>query len=61
MYYFQEPNNLTNLSSYRYSGLVHKKCVGIEGGKAPDKKGFIVVTKKAKKHVSAIVQYVLWS
>ncbi|XP_076248901.1 ribosomal protein L28 isoform X2 [Calliopsis andreniformis] len=41
-----EPNNLTNLSSYRYSGLIHKKCVGIVD--TPDKKGFTVVYKKAK-------------
>lgn len=42
----QEPNNLTNLSSYRYSGLVHRKSVGIVD--TPDKKGFTVVYKKAK-------------
>ncbi|KAK0167476.1 hypothetical protein PV327_004871 [Microctonus hyperodae] len=41
-----EPNNLTNLSSYRYSGLVHKKTVSIID--TPDKKGFTVVVKKAK-------------
>ncbi|XP_015520825.1 large ribosomal subunit protein eL28 [Neodiprion pinetum] len=41
-----EPNNLTNLSSYRYSGLVHRKSVGIVD--TPDKKGFTVVYKKAK-------------
>lgn len=43
---FQEPNNLTNLSSYRYSGLIHRKSVGIVD--TPDKKGFTVVYKKAK-------------
>ncbi|KAB0796578.1 hypothetical protein PPYR_10639 [Photinus pyralis] len=42
-----EPFNLTNLSSYKYSGLVHKKAVGIVD--APDKKGFTVVYKKQKK------------
>lgn len=41
-----EPNNLTNLSSYRYSGLVHSKTVGIVD--TPDKKGFSIVYKKAK-------------
>lgn len=34
-----------NVSSYRYSGLVHKKSVGIV---AADKKGFTLVYKKAK-------------
>ena len=43
---FQESNNLTNLSSYRYSGLIHRKSVGIVD--TPDKKGFTVVYKKAK-------------
>ncbi|KAK2576096.1 hypothetical protein KPH14_007431 [Odynerus spinipes] len=42
-----EPSNLTNLSSYRYSGLVHRKSVGIVD--TPDKKGFAVVYKKANK------------
>lgn len=42
----QESNNLTNQSSYRYSGLIHRKSVGIVD--TPDKKGFTVVYKKAK-------------
>ncbi|XP_039286513.1 60S ribosomal protein L28-like [Nilaparvata lugens] len=43
-----EPNNLLNVASFRYNGLIHRKSVGIE---APaDKKGFTVVTKRAKKH-----------
>lgn len=46
---FQEPNNLTNVNSYRYNGLIHKKSVGIVD--APDKKGFTVVYKKASKQV----------
>lgn len=46
----QEPNNLTNLNSYRYNGLIHKKSVGIID--APDRKGFTVVYKKASKQVS---------
>ncbi|XP_054735312.1 60S ribosomal protein L28 [Anastrepha obliqua] len=41
-----EANNLTNVSSYRYSGLVHKKTVGVVP--AADKKGFSVVLKKSK-------------
>ncbi|KAM7357097.1 ribosomal protein L28 [Cochliomyia hominivorax] len=41
-----EPNNLTNVSSYRYSGLVHKKTLGVVP--AADKKGFTVVMKKGK-------------
>ncbi|XP_037939884.1 60S ribosomal protein L28-like [Teleopsis dalmanni] len=40
-----EPNNLTNLSSYRYNGLVHKKTLSIVPA---DKKGFTVVMKKGK-------------
>ncbi|KAL1400441.1 hypothetical protein pipiens_007433, partial [Culex pipiens pipiens] len=39
-----EPNNLTNLSSYRYSGLVHKKSLGI----VPADKGISVVYKRPK-------------
>ena len=45
---FQEPNNLTNLSSLRYNGLVHKKTVGIVPA---DKKGFTVVLKTKKNQV----------
>lgn len=41
----QEPGNLMNVSSYRYSGLVHKKSVNIV---AADKKGFTVVYKKTR-------------
>ncbi|ENN76060.1 60S ribosomal protein L28 [Dendroctonus ponderosae] len=42
-----EPNNLTNLNSYRYNGLVHKKTLAIADG--PDRKGFTLTYKKAKK------------
>nr|CAJ17401.1 ribosomal protein L28e [Carabus granulatus] len=42
-----EPSNLTNLNSFRYNGLIHKKTVGIVEPK--DKKGFTVVYKKANK------------
>ncbi|GFG38015.1 hypothetical protein Cfor_02314 [Coptotermes formosanus] len=45
-----EPNNLTNLSSFRYSGLIHKKSVGVVA--APDNKGFTVVYKKSRASVS---------
>uniref|UniRef100_A0A6B2E510 Large ribosomal subunit protein eL28 n=1 Tax=Phlebotomus kandelakii TaxID=1109342 RepID=A0A6B2E510_9DIPT len=38
-----ERNNLTNLSSYRYSGLVHHKTLAVLPA---DKKGFTVVYKK---------------
>ncbi|KAL5293361.1 RPL28 family protein [Megaselia abdita] len=40
-----EANNLTNLSTFRYSGLVHKKTLAI---KAADKKGFTVTLNKGK-------------
>lgn len=42
---YQEPNNLTNKSSFRYSGLVQRKTVGVT---AADKKGFVVSLKKVK-------------
>jgi large subunit ribosomal protein L28e len=45
-----EPNNLTNLSSFRYSGLIHKKSVGVVA--AADNKGFTVVYKKSRASVS---------
>ncbi|XP_018335371.1 60S ribosomal protein L28 [Agrilus planipennis] len=41
-----ETSNLTNLNSYRYNGLVHKKTIGIVD--TPDKKGFTVIYKKSK-------------
>ena len=41
-----EPNNLTNLSSFRYSGIVHRKTVGVVPSE--DRKGFTVVMKKRK-------------
>lgn len=44
--FVQEPGNLMNVSSFRYSGLVHKKTVGIVP--AADKKGFTLVYKKRK-------------
>ncbi|GAB0093877.1 60S ribosomal protein L28 [Sergentomyia squamirostris] len=40
-----ERNNLTNLSSFKYSGLVHHKTVAVVPA---DKKGFTVVYKKKK-------------
>lgn len=42
----KEPNNVTNLNSYRYNGLIQKKAVGVVEN--PDRKGFTVVYKKAK-------------
>ncbi|GBP45081.1 60S ribosomal protein L28 [Eumeta japonica] len=42
----KEPNNVTNLNSFRYNGLVHKKTVGVVEN--PDRKGFTIVYKKAK-------------
>lgn len=47
----QERNNLTNLSSYRYSGLVHKKTLAIVPA---DKTGFSVLYKKNKYQVSIV-------
>ncbi|XP_053682902.1 60S ribosomal protein L28 [Sabethes cyaneus] len=41
-----EPNNLTNLSSYRYSGLVHKKTLSV----VPADKGISLVYKRPKQH-----------
>ncbi|KAH8350084.1 hypothetical protein KR084_012876 [Drosophila pseudotakahashii] len=41
-----EPNNLASVSAYRYSGIVHKKTVGVVP--AADKKGFTAVLKKGK-------------
>jgi len=52
-----EANNLTNLSSFRYSGLIHKKSVGIVP--APDK-GFTVVYKKSRATVSLHVRFRVW-
>lgn len=43
----KERNNLTNLSSYRYSGIVHSKTIGI--APADDKKGVVVQFRKGKK------------
>jgi len=41
-----EPNNLMNKSSFRYSGIVQRKTVGVSP--AADKKGFVVTLKKVK-------------
>ena len=40
-----EPNNLTNLSSYKYSGLANRKSVGVSA----DKDGSAVLSLKSKK------------
>lgn len=49
---FQESNNLANVSSFRYNGLVHKKTVGIVP--ATEKKGFTVVLKTKKNQVNML-------
>ena len=41
----REPNNLAQIHSYRYSGLVNDKNVSIEASKSG--KGLVVSTKKA--------------
>uniref|UniRef100_A0A182KCV9 Large ribosomal subunit protein eL28 n=1 Tax=Anopheles christyi TaxID=43041 RepID=A0A182KCV9_9DIPT len=41
-----EPGNLTNLSSYRYSGLVHNKTITITPA---EKKGVNFIYKRVKK------------
>lgn len=56
---FQESNNLANVNSFRYNGLVHKKTIGIAA--APDNKGFTVTIKKAKSHVSSLVMWCMCS
>ncbi|CAD5122540.1 unnamed protein product [Dimorphilus gyrociliatus] len=43
-YFSAEPNNLKNLNSFRFSGLVRDKTLGIEAGQ--DNKGVVVVKKK---------------
>lgn len=42
----QEPNNLRNLNSFRFNGLVHQQAVGIQP--ASDGKGVVLVTKNKK-------------
>ncbi|CAO1307313.1 unnamed protein product [Diamesa hyperborea] len=44
----KEANNLLNVSTFRYSGLVHTKSIGIVP--SVDKKGVIFVYKKNKKN-----------
>ncbi|RUS20776.1 ribosomal protein L28e [Endogone sp. FLAS-F59071] len=41
-----EPGNLTNLNTYKYSGLANNKTVGIVA--APSGKGIELITKKQK-------------
>jgi large subunit ribosomal protein L28e len=45
---------LMNVSTFRYSGLVHTKSVGVVP--SVDKKGVIFVYKKAKKSVSIFTE-----
>ncbi|XP_072945430.1 large ribosomal subunit protein eL28 [Epargyreus clarus] len=42
----KEPNNVTNLNSFKYNGLIHKKAVSVV--EIPNRSGFTVVYKKAK-------------
>ena len=49
IYPLQEPNNLLNLNSFRYNGLVHRRSIGITPA---DKNGFTVTYKKSRAHVS---------
>lgn len=42
----REAHNLTNLNSFRYNGLVHKRTMGVSASK--DKKGFAVEWRTAK-------------
>jgi len=39
-----EPNNLKGKNSFRFSGIVHRKTIGVEV--SADKKGIVLVTKK---------------
>ena len=39
-----EPNNLTGINSFKYSGLANAKTVGIE----PTEKGIVLTTKSRK-------------
>jgi len=39
----REPNNLKGRNSFRYNGLVRRKCVGVEP--APSGKGVVLVTR----------------
>ncbi|SPO23970.1 related to 60S ribosomal protein L28 [Ustilago trichophora] len=48
----REPRNLTQLHSYKYSGVVNTKAVGIEAAKSG--KGIVLTTKNSKKAPSAI-------
>ncbi|KAJ1025878.1 hypothetical protein NDA16_002504 [Ustilago loliicola] len=43
----REPRNLTQLHSYKYSGLVNSKAVGLEAPKSG--KGVVLTTKNSKK------------
>ncbi|CAG8466060.1 4781_t:CDS:2 [Scutellospora calospora] len=43
-----EPNNLTNLNSFKYSGLACNKTIGISSVTVKDGKGVVISSKKAK-------------
>jgi large subunit ribosomal protein L28e len=42
--FLKEPNNLKGKNSYRFSGLVHRKAVGVEPTK--DNTGIVLTTRK---------------
>jgi large subunit ribosomal protein L28e len=49
----REPNNLTNLNSFKYSGLANAKCIGVAA--AADKKGVVLSVKtKSTKPAKSI-------
>eukprot|EP00472_Partenskyella_glossopodia_P001816 CAMPEP_0197515244 /NCGR_PEP_ID=MMETSP1318-20131121/435_1 /TAXON_ID=552666 /ORGANISM="Partenskyella glossopodia, Strain RCC365" /LENGTH=144 /DNA_ID=CAMNT_0043063557 /DNA_START=34 /DNA_END=468 /DNA_ORIENTATION=- len=56
-----EPNNSTNLDSYKYSGLCNSKAVGVSIVEKKDKKGLVlsVQTKKASKPSKSSAKYAL--
>ncbi|PWN53747.1 ribosomal protein L28e [Violaceomyces palustris] len=48
----REPSNLTQIHSYKYSGLVNVKAVGVEA--APSGRGVVISTRKSKASPYAI-------
>merc|ERR1712112_548349 len=44
----REPNNVKAKHSFRYSGIVNRKTVGVEPAK--DGKGVVLITKKSSGH-----------
>lgn|ERR1719231_530510 len=54
-----EPNNLTNISSFKYSGLINDKVVGVEGGASNGKQvvDLSVKGRGANKPKSAFAKF----